>query len=163
VDLVRERYTVRNRAAGYVRNIGVLYLSIREPRDALGVDIGEGLVVRVDAAGGRILSAEADAPGSTSERLEHPRDLHDGLTAFEELDRVCKRGFEYALELRIRAVAASQPDDLGRGSQAIDQRDEVAVLREDDHSGVPGSRKDGGIIGVGAAYVGYVAAGPFLN
>jgi uncharacterized protein YuzE len=32
----------------YDEEADVLYLSIGEPRDALGVDIGEGLVVRVD-------------------------------------------------------------------------------------------------------------------
>lgn len=34
----------------YDEEADVLYLSVGSPQDALGVDIGEGLVVRMDAA-----------------------------------------------------------------------------------------------------------------
>jgi uncharacterized protein YuzE len=34
----------------YDEEADVLYLSVDSPQDALGVDIGEGLVVRMDAA-----------------------------------------------------------------------------------------------------------------
>jgi uncharacterized protein YuzE len=42
--------TKQNLNWDYDEEADVLYLSVGEPRNALGVDIGEGLVVRMDAA-----------------------------------------------------------------------------------------------------------------
>jgi uncharacterized protein YuzE len=39
----------------YDEDADVLYLSVGSPREALGVDIGEGLVVRMDAAEKEVL------------------------------------------------------------------------------------------------------------
>ncbi len=40
----------QNLSWDYDEEADVLYLSVGEPRPALGVDIGEGLIVRMDAA-----------------------------------------------------------------------------------------------------------------
>lgn len=39
----------------YDTEADVLYLSVGKPQAALGVDIGEGLVVRYDGQGGRVV------------------------------------------------------------------------------------------------------------
>ncbi len=54
----------------YDREADVLYLSVGSPRPAVGVDVGEGLVVRYDETTGEIVGLTVtDLMGRLSERL----------------------------------------------------------------------------------------------
>lgn len=54
----------------YDREADVLYLSVGPPRPAVGIDVGEGLIVRLDEGTGEILGLTVmDLMGRLTERL----------------------------------------------------------------------------------------------
>ena len=80
-------------------------------------------------------------------------DLNDRFVVLEEMDGIRKRSRENRLEPKVRHVATSEPQNLGRYANAAHDVDKILVLCEHDNPRLASTIKDLWILGVTQAQI----------